>query len=72
MAALGSIHLAGFTVTYWKYTWRAELPNGEIVWGNSYQELSEKEVQKVVASLEVVFNAGKKEQCNLIKKMLQI
>lgn len=72
MAALGIIQVSGYTVAYWKNTWRATLPTGEIVWGNSYVELSEGMVRQVVVSLEVVFNAGKKEQCNLIKKLLQI
>jgi len=72
MAALGNVKIDGWKVAYWKYTYRVTLPNGKIVWGTSYQELTKKEIRVAVGHLKVVFQAGKDAQCDIIKKALCI
>lgn len=72
MAALGTVQVAGFKVAYWKYTYRITLPNGRTIWSDSYQELTEVLVRVIISKWMIAFDAGKKEQCNLIKNVLQI
>lgn len=72
MAALGRIQVERYTIEYWKYTWKVKLPTGGIIWGSSYDELTEVYARKIVDNLMKVYNAGKIEQCNIIKKALQI
>ena len=72
MPALGHITASGFIVAYWKYTYRVTLPTGEILWGDSFKELSDVNMRSILGGLMIIFEAGKKAQCNFIKKVLQI
>ena len=66
------IKIAGCTVTYWKHTMRIILPSGDVFWMDSYNIITEERVREKTATLLKIFEAGKKEQCALFRKMLGI
>lgn len=67
-----TIKVAGCTVVYWKYTLRIILPTGDVFWNSSHTIFSENTVRQKVNDLLKIFEAGKKEQCRLFRKMLGI
>ena len=67
-----TVKIASCTVTYWKHSLRIILPSEDVFWMDSYTEMTEAKAREKTAALLKIFEAGKREQCALFRKMLRI